>query len=48
MNAPLSFLFGVVLLALGILIGRWTKRRPIQITGYERDEKGHFRKAVRG
>lgn len=48
MNAALIFVFGVVTLGLGILIGRWTKRRPVQITGYERDEKGHFRKAVKG
>lgn len=47
MSATTTFLFFVLVLGLGVLIGRWTKRRPVQITGYERDAKGHFRKAVK-
>jgi hypothetical protein len=46
-NAPETFVFFVLVLGLGVLIGRWTKRRPNPIT-YERDEKGHFRRAVKG
>jgi hypothetical protein len=47
MNAPETFFFGVVLLGLGILIGRWTKGRPTIIAGMERDSKGHFVKATK-
>ncbi len=47
MEATVTFVFGVMIFVLGVIVGRMSKRekRIIEIVGFERGANGRFVKA---